>query len=71
MASDNFWWIERVDDEKTFVVPEFFDNFAEQSVGDYTYYIRANYWRYEDESLCIASTDYFDITVTDVGENVK
>ena len=48
---------------------EFFDSFAEQPAGDYTYYIRADYWRDEDESSCTASTDYFDITVTDVDEN--
>ena len=48
---------------------EFFDSFAEQPAGDYIYYIRADYWRDEDESSCTASTDYFDITVTDVDEN--
>ena len=47
---------------------EFFDVFNEQPTGDYTYYIRANFWRDSTEESCSADTDYFSVMVTDVEE---
>ena len=47
---------------------EFFDVFNEQPTGDYTYYIRANFWRDSTEESCSANTDYFSVMVTDVEE---
>ena len=47
---------------------EFFDVFDGQPTGDYTYYIRANFWRDSNEESCSADTDYFNVMVTDVEE---